>query len=352
MTDTGGQRAEKPAPSEVNFDLPLFRRVDEGVFRKSADGSAVFAVRIGETEATLSLPGIRREYSLAPNSPDGAMLDLVERALDFVGALRVGDSLPKELLTGEPSWDITDEHRMLAQHRLSLQLVALVTGEDTQTTDRARIAELAEDPETKRHVNAALGAAAQELGFGDDKVKVLALVEELGEELAPIEALRARYEELLAIRRKVAALRRLYGKELSALEIANSVARLVETAVGDFNERFAAIDAVTSEIVPALKNLNAQKKAIRARRDDLYCRLFVWDDMFARWRDAETAQSDGNLELLRATYRFLAPRYMQVDEWVLMSQLQSGAKNGKTPVNEVLDRKSGGSGKLRTEMRW
>ena len=46
------------------FEIPLFERVDEGVFRKSSDGVAMFALRIGETEATLPLKGIAMEYNL------------------------------------------------------------------------------------------------------------------------------------------------------------------------------------------------------------------------------------------------------------------------------------------------
>ena len=94
--------AERELPTEVTFEHSVFNRVDDGVFRLSPDGEAVFAMRIGETEASLSLPGIRREFGIEEGSADAIMLDLVIDALKFVQALRIGDPVPKELLTGEP----------------------------------------------------------------------------------------------------------------------------------------------------------------------------------------------------------------------------------------------------------
>jgi hypothetical protein len=343
--------AEVELPTEVAFEHSLFTRVDEGVFRLSPDGTPVFAMRIGDTEATLPLTGIRREFQIDDESPDAVMLGLVTDALKFVKALQFGDPIPKELLTGEPSWDIQPEHRILAQQRLSMQLVTWVTGEEVLITDPTQLLQVADDENTKKRINEAIGVAAQELGFGDDKEKVLALIEDLSEDLAPIEALRDKFSEVLEIRKKVLVLRKLFGKEMSSLEIADSVARLMEIAVAEFSDRFTDIDANTSEIISALRNISAQKEYIREQRDDLYCRLFVWDETLAEWRKRPAGETEGATDQLRDTYRFLAPRYMAVDEWVLMSQLQAGA-DGEFSVTEVLDRDSGGDGKLRTGMSW
>lgn len=355
MTDVA---EKKPAdssdlPSTVAFEMTLFSRVDDGVFRKSSDGVPVFALRIEETEATLPLKGIAMEYNLAPDSPDAIMLNLVAEGLNFVAALRLGDPIPKELLTGEPSWEITPAHRLLAQQRLSMQLVTWMSGEELMEADPAQLLAIAEDAEMQSSVNEALGAAAQELGFGGDKEKVLALIEELAEELAPIEALREKLEKVLEIRRKVLALRRIYGKEMSSLEIANSVARLMEIAANQFTERFDEIDAKTSEIMAAMRNMGEQKKYVRKERDDLYCRLVIWDEMFAWWDQVALENNGDNVETMRESYRFLSPRFMQVDEWVLMGQVQgSTGKVDKARITEVKDRSKGGDGELQTGMRW
>ncbi len=354
MTDASEKKApaETELPSKVAFEIPLFERVDEGVFRKSSDGVAMFALRIGETEATLPLNGIALEYNLEPNSPDAAMLKLVAEGLNFVTALRLGDAIPKELLTGEPSWEITASHRLFAQQRLSMQLVTWMSGEELMAADPAQLVAIAEDAEMQKSVNEALGAAADELGFGGDKEKVLALIEDLSEELAPIEALREKLEKVLGIRRKVLALRRIYGKEMSALEIANSVARLMEIAAAQFTVRFEEIDMKTSEIMTAMRNMAEQKKYIRQQRDDLYCRLMSWDEMFEWWDQVVIENNGDNVETMRESYRFLAPRFMQVDEWVLMSQVQSSGKPDPTRINEVKDRTKGGDGQMASGMPW
>ena len=344
--------AERELPTEVTFEHSVFNRVDDGVFRLSPDGEAVFAMRIGETEASLSLPGIRREFGIEEGSADAIMLDLVIDALKFVQALRIGDPVPKELLTGEPSWDIQAEHMVLAQQRLSMQLVTWVTGEEILITDPDQLLQVAADDLTKKRINEAIGVAAEELGFAGDKEKVLALIENLAVDLAPIEALRDRFSEVLEIRGKVQVLRRIFRKEMSALELADSVIRLMDVVIGEFNERFSDIDAHTSEIISALRNMDEQKEYIREQRDDLYCRLFVWDETLADWRGMQPGEAEGAADLLRTTYRFLSPRYMTVDEWTLMSQIQPGGGQDDFNVTEVVDRKSGGTGKLQTGMSW
>jgi hypothetical protein len=342
--------AKTTPPSNVTFEIPLFARVDDGVFRKSSDGMPVFALRIGETEATLPLNGIAMEYNIKPGSPDAIMLDLVAEGLNFVKALRIGDPIPKELLTGEPSWEITASHRLLAQQRLSMQLVTWMSGEEMMEPDPTQLLAIAEDAEMQKSVNEALGAAAAELDLGNDKEKVLALIEELAEELAPIEALREKLGKVLDIRRKVQALRHIYRKEMSALEIANSVGRLMEIAAPEFTERFEEIDMKTSEIMTAMRNMADQKKYIRQQRDDLYCRLVIWDEMFVWWDLVALENNGENVETLRQSYRFLAPRFMQVDEWVLKSQ--ASGKMNSAQSNDVKDRSNGGSGRLQTGMRW
>ena len=97
---------------------------------------------------------------------------------------------------------------------------------------------------------------------------------------------------------------------------------------------FDQIDAQTGEIIAVLRNIGAQTKYIHQVRDDLYCRLIVWDEMFKLWKAQNASRSLQTEELLRKTYQFLAPRFMQEDKWVLFSQLQ--------------DKK----GEMKTAMRW
>ena len=58
----------------------------------------------------------------------------------------------------------------------------------------------------------------------------------------------------------------------------------------------------------------------------------AWGDMFENWDRAFVKRSSDNEELLRKSYQFLAPRFMQVDEWVLFTQLQEGDKEMATAM--------------------
>ena len=52
-------------------------------------------VQLSSQEAVLPLKSVAREFRIEPNSADGQMLELIEQALDFVVALRIGDKLPR-----------------------------------------------------------------------------------------------------------------------------------------------------------------------------------------------------------------------------------------------------------------
>jgi hypothetical protein len=81
-------------------------------------------MNLGGEEVLLPVPGIRREFQIDEESADEEMLDLVSSGLDYVKVLMPGDDLPPELLTGEASWEISEQHRTIARQRISMQLVS------------------------------------------------------------------------------------------------------------------------------------------------------------------------------------------------------------------------------------
>jgi hypothetical protein len=85
---------------------------------------------------------------------------------------------------------------------------------------------------------------------------------------------------------------------------------------------FLEVDAQTGEILSVLRNLSTQVPYIRDKRDDLYIRLIAWDEILAEWEKAQMKPHPDNPALLRRTYQFLAPRFMMVKEWVLMTKLK------------------------------
>lgn len=319
--------------TKVVLEHTFFTAVPEGIFRKSENQKPVFVVKLGDVEAGLPISGIQREFNIEEESPDGQVLGLIERALDFVSLLRIGDALPSEVLTGEPSWEITQAHQVRAYQRLTMQLTTWLTGEERVFTGAEELRQIAEDPATKKKVNEALDEAARRLGFTrNGREEVINLITSLADELAYIEALRDRFDDVVEMGRKIQLMRRIFSRENSVRETADAVARLMTLALKAFQTAFDEIDAQTGEIISVLKNPTQQVQYIRSSRDNLYCRMFAWKDLLVRWNAAPTTREDSNIHLLRESYRFLAPRYMPAVEWQLLSQLGNEKVKAKTTV--------------------
>jgi len=317
----------------IALSVPLAKAAPGGYFAKTEAGEPVFHMKLGDVAITLPFAGIRREFRIEPDSRDSKMLDLVGRALDFVTVLRIGEALPTEVLTGEPSWEITAEHRLRAYQRLTLQLATWLTGEERVFTSSEELNQVAEDPNNKKKWNEAFDEAARRLGFKENgREQVINLVKSLAEEIAYIEALRDHFDRIESVAKKVQVLRRVYGRENSVREIADSIARLVTRACDMLKKEFDEVDAQTGEILSVLKSPGRQVQYIRKARDELYCRLFAWKEMLNRWEAAPAERCQGNVTLLRDMYRFLAPRYMPQVEWLLMSKLSNEKAKARTSV--------------------
>lgn len=321
----GGKRAAARAkPTRLQFRHKFFNSVKGGMFRRStADDSPGFVVTLGDNEVLLSFPGIRREFGIEDGSADAEMLDMVALALDFVAVIKLGDPFPREILTGEASWEVTDRHRTIASQRVCMQLVTWISGEETLITDPDQLVQLADDPRTRERVNQAFEEAAEALGWGrgrkDDVVK---LVEQLANELAYIEAIREEYARVVAMDQKVAAYRKIYVVDMSVLEEISSCERFLAIAVADYGQRLEQIDAQTGEIMGLLKNATAGIRYIREGRDDLHRRLMAWQEFLVGWEGVPVKRGQPVEDLLRKSNRFLAPRFMPRDEWILMTHLQ------------------------------
>jgi hypothetical protein len=331
----------KPAPANagvVAFEHRFFNSFPDLFFYlPEFGGDPVAVVKLGEQEVSLSFKGLRVEFNIAADSPDGQMLTLVEEGLGFVNGLRIGDPIPKEVLTHEASWEPSAEHYQIAFNRLTLQLSTWMSGKETIITDPQELMQLAEDPQTKQKVNAAFEEAAEMLGIGrEKKADVVGRIETLAKELAYIEALREKLHQMIAMQQKIEKLRRLYSMERSVLDIIDRVARLANNAVGKFKVKFEAIDKATANILEVLETLDKKIEGIRASRDDLHRSLIAWTEVLAAWNACRTEISEENEDLLHETYRFLAPRYLPVSEWVL--------------VTKVAARKPGEEKKLKTRV--
>ncbi len=343
--EEGGGQAET-----VAFEHKLFSAMENPYFRLSAQNpdQPVMIVTFGDNEVALPFESIRKEFAIKEVSADDQMLNLVAEGLNFVVLLRPGDPIPAELLTGAPSAQISREHREIAFQRLTMQLATWVAGEESSVTDRKQLARIAKDPAIMARINDALGEAATHLGLEPDgKEKVLQLIERLADDLAAIEVLRDRFAKIRATEEKIKVLRGVTKSQQVAIELIAPVARMMATAVARFGNDFKEVDARTDKIIALLKNIDSQVSYIRERRNDLHRRLLAWADILEAWDEAEIGQNDTRVRLLRETYRFLAPRFMPVDEWTLRSKLQV---SGDTEVDQRQSETNHGLAK--TEVVW
>ena len=308
----------------------LFSRFGDPLFRRAeTDGTPVMVVLLGEREAALPLRALQREFDIADDSEDGRMLALIAASLDFVSSLRLGDALPAEVLSGEASWEPSAQHLRLANARLRLQLAAWLragTGEDHSALDPRALMAAADDPAVGQAVQEACRRAAEELKLpGADAVAPM--LEALAQELAYVEALRDRLlQPVQGVASKLTRMAQGWRGDAAQLEKLTQVRRLNMVALRRIGSRFEELDAQTGEVLAALRNLESQRTFIRSNRDWLYRTLRAWQPLLLEWDNVGFTFDDSVRLALEHAYRFLAPRFMPVTEWLASTLSDAGQK--------------------------
>jgi hypothetical protein len=320
-----GAEAAPIVDTVVFFEHPFFNMFEDMYFRLSDQtGKPVLVLRQGDHDLVLPFRGIRREFGLSEDSHDIAMLERVGEGLYYVKGLRIGDELPPEVVSGEASWEAAKPFHQIAYHRLLMQLVTWFRGKETLYTNPEELFQIAQDPEIKGNVKAAFREAAAELGLneahGDGERELVRRIELLAEELSYIEALRGTLQEIKDIYEDCRQLQKTHQREISMRDLADPVCRLMERAITDFAVSFADVDEATASVIDLSCHIDARIDFIRTRRNDLYRRLRAWDQLFEIWDGGDEAEAESVAELLRLSYRFLAPRYMEVKEWALATK--------------------------------
>jgi hypothetical protein len=291
--------------------------LEGGYFSMSRDGKEpVFHVMLGDLRASLPLPTLRDEFNIAPDSPDGELLGIVEKSLRFVKEICPNDSIPRELLDGSASWSVDDRHRLIAQSRLAIQVSTWLSGEETVISDIDQLQQLADDPATKQRVQNAIGEIAEKLGLGrDGKQQVMDKIDQFARELCYIEALRERYGSVRQIVVMLNRLMKTYRADKSVCEDIVRILQLLRTPVGDFDATFELVDAQTGQILTVLQRFNSQVEFVREMRNDLHQRLMKWDDLLAKWEGIGSARSPEAEALIKESYRFVAFHFPQMQSW-------------------------------------
>ena len=325
MADSNEDKKWGRPPPAVVFEHKFFASVKDPVFRLSEQNDEpCMYFKFGEAEVNLQFSGIKNEFKLI-GTPDEVMLDFISESLKFVQSMEMGDEFPEELKTGRASWEVTEEHKKVAYQRLTMQLVSWLSGDEVVVTNPGELMQISEDPRTKERVKEAFKKAAEALGIDpEDSHKVIDLITVLADELSHIEALREMLERVKVIGEKLEELRGYYLADRVILDIIEPMVGLMNTALKELSSPIDQVDAQTGEILAVLKNIAPQVRFVRNMRDNLYRRLKAWDTLFDAWDNVIMSRSDNNEGVLRDTYRFLAPRFMKTDEWVLFSQLQEG----------------------------
>lgn len=294
------------------------------VFRPAeTDGAACLIVPLGRSTAAIPLKSLQAELGIEADSKDGRMLALVAKSLDFVADLRLGDPLPVEVLGGGASWQPSALHQQLAASRLKLSLIAQLDGNNTLNWARAEpqsVLAAAADPGMRLRLQAAYIEVAARLGL-PDTAAAARLVEDAAHEMGFMEALRDRL--LRRVMRLVDRVRHLAGgltQNLSGVELLSRVRRLGSIAITKIEGRFADLDQQMEIVLDTLEHLELRRVIIREQRDWLYCSLRAWEPILAAWEAAGIDWSDRTWPLLGRTYRFLAPRFMPMQEWQLTTR--------------------------------
>lgn len=277
---------------------------------------------LGDLRGAVSLATLRTEFGIKPDSPDGALLEIIGRSLRYVREIRPGDSIPRELLDGSASWTVEERHRAVARSRVTVRLVSWLTGSDSGEMDIAELQRLADDPETKTRVQEATIRMAEKLGLGAGRrQEVLTRIEDLVRELAYIEALRDRFRFVQEINGKLRQFVQIYRRDVSIREEIQRMQILMRRPLSDLETMFAQADAQTGEIFSVMRNFAAQVKFVRDVRDDLHSGLMQWDGLIDKWQGQAIEGTVEAEALLKETYRFLARNFIKVNDWPMAGKL-------------------------------
>jgi hypothetical protein len=276
----------------------------------------VYHVMLGALKAALPLRTLRMEFSIEPDSPDGKLLEIIEKSLRYVREIRPNDSIPRELLDGSASWTVETRHRLIAEKRLIVQLSSWISGEEAVISDLEKLEQLADDPTTKQRVQSAFGELAERIGIGRGRQQeVMDKINDFARELSYIEALREYYGKVKNVATNLGKLSKVYKKDKSVTEDIVRILQLLRAPLSEFDATFGLIDAQTSEILNIMTKYDAQVSFVRETRDDLHYRLSEWDQLIEKWGAHKIERSMEIEMLIKETYRFAAQNYPMMQNW-------------------------------------
>jgi hypothetical protein len=273
-------------------------------------------IQLDSQEAVLPLRSVAREFRVDPESADGQMLNLIEQALEFVVALKLGDKLPTELNGGAASWDPTEQDRRVAASRVRHNLVRCVSARlgKSVTISGGGTPGWEEQSKNRALLENAITDAAAQLD-GADTADVTARVASISDELAYIEAMRRTFARGIGTLRD--KLLTVPGGDVpvSKQETIKQVQTLARLGIKEIMGRFDEVDVGLDDVLTMLRDLPTVIAGLRRQRDWLFRTNRAWASVFTDWAAAPKHFDDFLLKVVERTYLFLAPRYMSFQEW-------------------------------------
>jgi hypothetical protein len=302
----------EPVLRTTHFDFAnkVFKVPKARIFKPDNLEEPVMVVDLGDMEGQLKLRHIRKQFNIEPDSHDDKMLHTVVKALNFVEDIRAGDKIPNEILDGTSSWTVSPRHKTIARNRLEVQLIGLISEQTMVFKTGEELAMFLNLPESKAKLREAFKKAAVALGLKEDDTEpVLLKLELLTREFCFIEALREAFNPVPGIMVKLKKAGETFSGDLRITDTVERVKALMRKGVTEYQNLFAELDAQTSDIVTAMKNLDIQIEEIRIKRDKLRYLQMKWTPLVRAWAEITLGRGAQVQDLMGRTYRFLATRF-------------------------------------------
>jgi hypothetical protein len=113
------------------------------------------------------------------------------------------------------------------------------------------------------------------------------------------------------------------------------VVRLANIAATELSQQFDVVDSQTTDTLLLLQNIERHRGFLRPCRDRLYSTLLEWESILKAWDGLPSnlqKEVEGVWKVIEDTYRFLAPRYMTVQEWQTITAVPDKTERNKSAL--------------------
>ncbi len=316
----------------VQFNHPYFQTNVAGYFHlDQADRQPVYVVNLGDQAAIVSFRAIRQDILMGDDEADRAMLHAVSEALRFVREIHMGDTLPNEIVSGEASWEPEGRHRKTADQRVVAAMVKWSEGWDGSISDVEDLRKFTTEHVNQEKIALALRRLDKMVDDGSHGLtRIQPVLKRLAKELSYIEAQRETLQRIRRIGKILEHIRRIGGGQAGDTEEVTSVLRLYKLMMAALDKVLASVDDQVVEFLAAVSEPETLFAHIRQVRDELRYQLMAWEEPLPEWDTVNRKNIDSFdvTSKIGDLYRFLAPRFAPVDEWVRIDQYKEGATAG------------------------